>query len=291
MAELIAEAATAQDIGRRARQEDAVITQFRGTGEPGLAVLSDGMGGHDDGDLASRILAGEMFGELFLSAARAPLIRSSAPTIFAAALASANRRLQRHIEAGHIGTETGGTLVSVIVDGGALRWLSVGDSPLWLWRGGALQRLNEDHSLAPQIDMMAARGEIGAEEARDHADRNCLTSAVTGGAIPRVDCPEEPVPLQAGDMAILASDGLEVLDETRIAAIAARHRRRGCRAVAAALLTAVRHTDAPEQDNTSVVVIAVKPAPGSMRARLGAALSRLTALRAPLPRAGLRHRS
>lgn len=263
MPDLIAEAALAQDIGRRSRQEDAVIAHFCQRDDLGIAVLSDGMGGHEDGDLASRILAGEMFGELLLSSARRPLLRANAPEIFGAALNSANRRLQRHIEAGHIRKDTGGTLTSVMILGGELRWISVGDSPLYLLRGHRFLRLNEDHSMAPQIDLMVENGELDAEAARDHADRNCLTSAVTGRNIPRIDCPAEAIPLAAGDMLILASDGVNVLEDEQIGAIALRFRARGSRAVADALLDTVLRQEAPEQDNTSLVVIQVKRAPAT----------------------------
>lgn len=263
MIELIAEAATAQDIGCRKRQEDAVIAHFCQRDDLGIAVLSDGMGGHEDGDLASRILAGEMFGELLLSSARRPLFRANAPAILGAALGSANRRLQRHIDDGHISRDTGGTLTSVMILGGELRWISVGDSPLYLLRDHRFMRLNEDHSMAPQIDLMVENGELDAEAARRHADRNCLTSAVTGRRIPRIDCPDKALPMAPGDLLILASDGVNVLEDEHIGAIALRTRARGATAVAEGLLDAVRKQQTPDQDNTSLVVMHLRKAPAT----------------------------
>ncbi len=264
MAELIAEGTSAQDIGDRLRQEDAVIAQFP-QGGPGLAVLSDGMGGHDDGDLASRILVSEMFGEVFLAAARPEGDPSAAQKTFLGALDSANRRLQQHIGAGWISDDTGGTLLTVTVTDGQLRWISVGDSPLYLCRGDELHRLNEIHSMAMQLDLMVRNGAMDPAAARAHPHRHCLTSAVTGQKIGRIDCPEEAVPLLPGDVILLASDGLNVLDDGRIGALTRKARDKGCDAVARALLAEVRRENLPDQDNVSIVVIRMaeaRPAPG-----------------------------
>lgn len=255
MTDIVVEAHAVQSIGARSRQEDAVVAHFPCGDEFGFGILSDGMGGHEDGDLAARILAGEMFGELFISAARQGLMQDNAGTLLTAALGSANRKLRDHIEAGHISKDTGGTMLSVMVFRDQLRWISVGDSPLYLWRDGALRRLNEDHSMAPQIDMMVARGAIGVAEAETHPDRSCLTSAMTGRPIPRIDCPPEPFRLAAGDILILASDGIETLPSYEIAEVAEAHRHRTSATLAQALLAAVEARALPDQDNTSLAVI------------------------------------
>ena len=255
MPDLKAQAACGQHIGQRSRQEDAVIAQFPEGGLPGVAVLSDGMGGHDDGDLAGRILVSEMFGELYLAAAR-PVSGPDAPTaVFHAALERANTRLKQHIDAKCISADTGGTLLCVTVEGGALRWLSVGDSPLYLYRDGRLRRLNDLHSMAAQLDLMVRNGAMEASAAAEHPHRHCLTSAVTGQQIPRIDCPTDALALAPGDIVLLASDGLNVLDETEIAALLRQHVRADSASLARALLGAVRRREAPHQDNVSLVVI------------------------------------
>ncbi|SMX50141.1 PP2C family protein-serine/threonine phosphatase [Maliponia aquimaris] len=273
MPELVAEAATAQHIGDRQRQEDALIAHVPGGEGPGIAVLSDGMGGHDDGDLASRILVSEMFGELFLSAARQPLTQRGGDALFRAALDSANTRLHQHIGAGCISDDTGGTLVSVVLDEGRLRWLSVGDSLLYLCRGGSVKQLNQLHSMAAQLDLMVAQGAMDQSAARSHPHRHCLTSAVTGRQIPRIDCPDQALALRAEDTVLLASDGLNVLRSAEIAKLVARHAGHGSAAIARALVAAVGAKAAPDQDNVSVVVIRVSAAPPSappLTARLSA---------------------
>ncbi len=255
MVRLVAEAVTAIDVGQRSRQEDAVVADFSQGAELGLAVLSDGMGGHDDGDLASRILVSEMFGELFFSGARPDTMVENVKGTLQDALDVANRRLNNHSKTGSISKDTGGTLVSVAVIAQQLRWISVGDSPLYLLRDGNLHRLNEDHSMAPQIDLMVSRGVMDAETARNHPQRNCLTSALTGGKIPRIDCPDTGLTLMEDDIVILASDGLNVLPDAHIRDIVHGHCHKGSECISDELMKAVHALAVPDQDNISLVVI------------------------------------
>ncbi|MEM1100018.1 MAG: protein phosphatase 2C domain-containing protein [Pseudomonadota bacterium] len=256
MSELSARIAKAQHIGDRPRQEDAVAFHVAEDGEPTLAVLSDGMGGHADGDLASRIITGEVFGELYLAAARPKAFARSSGIIFDAALNAANQRLKESIEESLISKETGGTLICTSVHNGELRWLSVGDSMLYLFRDGQLRLLNDIHSLGAQLDRMAAADELPAEDAKDHPDRNCLTSAVTGGPIPKVDCPEQALALEAGDVILLASDGIEALKQRRLEKLIAQLREAGAD-LAAGVIEAIKTTGAEDQDNTSVIAIEI----------------------------------
>ncbi len=260
MPELIAQAATAMSIGRRPRQEDAVLADFSRGSDLGLAVLSDGMGGHNDGDLASRIIVGEMFGELFFSGARVEALQACTTEAFHHALGMANKSLKRHAEAGSISKDTGGTLVSVAVIKEKLRWISVGDSPLYLFRDRRLHRLNEIHSLAAQIDMMARCGELDSETARNHPQRGYLTSALTGGDVRHVDCPDTALHLRPDDIVLLASDGVNVLSDQQICELIARHRRSSSEVLANALLDEVHAQRARDQDNISIVAIKMRPA-------------------------------
>lgn len=260
MPELVADAVTLSNIGRRDRQEDAVIADFPSGGEFGLAVLSDGMGGHNDGDLASRILVSEMFGELYFSGARIQALAQNLPHVFQSALNVANKRLHRHTKSGALSPDTGGTLVSIALLNDQLSWISVGDSPLYLFRDGTLRRLNENHSLAPQIDLMVEQGLMDAEIARDHPQRGCLTSAVTGSGINRIDCPKSGTVLQDGDVVLLASDGINVMTDNEIARMIRRQRRKGPQKIAQGLLDHALSKDAPEQDNIALVVIGLSQA-------------------------------
>jgi serine/threonine protein phosphatase PrpC len=74
----------------------------------------------------------------------------------------------------------GTTMVGVLITPKTMEWISVGDSPLFLFREGVLHRLNADHSLSPLIDARAERGEITREEAENHPDRHTLQAALLG---------------------------------------------------------------------------------------------------------------
>jgi serine/threonine protein phosphatase PrpC len=76
-----------------------------------------------------------------------------------ASVEMANASLQAQIEAyPGPGSGMGGTVVATSLVDGGLQWVSVGDSLLYLLRDGMLKRLNDDHSMGPQIDLMAATG-------------------------------------------------------------------------------------------------------------------------------------
>ncbi|MEM1234067.1 MAG: protein phosphatase 2C domain-containing protein [Pseudomonadota bacterium] len=256
MAELATRITKAQHIGARVRQEDAVAFHASQSDEPSLALLSDGMGGHEDGDLASRMIVGEAFRELFLAAGRPTAFARRSGLVFDTALQAANRRLSESIDGNLISSEAGGTLICASVQDGRLRWLSVGDSVLYLFRAGCLQILNDIHSLGAQLDRMAAAHKLPAADAESHPDRACLTSAVTGGPITKVDCPEEGIELQDGDIVVLASDGVETMKPAQLEAIIAELAD-ARDDIAAGLVDGVRAAGGPNQDNISVIVIEI----------------------------------
>ena len=158
--------------------------------------------------------------------------------------------------------------MSLAIIGEQLRWISVGDSPLYLYRDRKLHRLNETHSMASQIDMMVRCGELDPDVGRDHPQRHCLTSAITGGAIRQVDCPDTALRLKADDIVILASDGLNAIPDHRICAVVKRHRRKQSDGIVQALLRAVRAMGLPHQDNVSLVVIKMQPAHQKWQSRV-----------------------
>lgn len=275
MTALAIDAAAALSPGARARQEDALASAFHQGGDLGFAILSDGMGGHAAGDVASRMIVAEIFAELTLATAVPGFSPAQVPMLLRRAVEVANDCLAAHVAEVPSSRGMGGTVIVAVVAEGRLYWVSVGDSPLYLWRGGALRRLNADHSMAPQIDLMVARGMMDAETGRNHPQRSCLTSALTGDPLAEVDCPETPLALEPGDLVLVASDGIMTLPEPRIAKMLKAARRRGSGEIVERLLSAVAAAEAPEQDNTGLVVLKARALPSPQAARSGA------------PRAGL----
>lgn len=151
--------------------------------------------------------------------------------------------------------QSGTTLVAAVVSSFGVRWVSVGDSPLFLWRNGELMRLNEDHSMRSVLALQVAEGELRAEELKTHPQRNMLTSAVCGGEIELFDLPEDAFFLEEGDILLAASDGVLTLEEEVISGILETHRERTASEIVAGLLDAVKEAKEPRQDNTTVAVV------------------------------------
>ena len=277
-AEIAIDAASALCQGARSRQEDALATSFAQGAEIGFAVLSDGMGGHAAGDVASRIIVAEIFAELTLRIGDPDLAEADIPELLCNATNVANRRIRARIDSEPEAAGMGGTVIVVVVLEGRLYWLSVGDSPLYLYRDGRLTRLNDDHSLAPQIDLMVREGLIDPETGRNHPQRNCLTSALIGEAIAVIDCPEQAFLLQDRDLVLAASDGLQYLPDDDIEAVLARAMGDHSASIANALIAGVTARGDPEQDNISVVVL--KASDTAAEQRLAPRLSPRTMLRA-----------
>ena len=241
--------------GVREVQEDSygVIPRAEFSGAPGdlFLVVADGMGGHAAGEVASSLAVNTFAGTFLQSATTCDAGR------LWDCLEEANRRIAKEVEAhGKAVAGMGTTLVAVLLRGSSARWLSVGDSPLFLVRGSQLQRLNRIHSKATELADQVSAGLITEAQARQDPARHTLMSALIGESIYEVDDPP-PVSVLAGDILIAATDGIETLTDKEIAAVAAANASQGAAAVADALLDAVTQKQMPRQDNTTVVVVRV----------------------------------
>lgn len=244
--------ATAQITGARDYQEDTVAVQVLAADAAAhagelLLVLADGMGGHAGGEVASRLVVEQFCRAYAASPANiADALRSS--------LDSANERLaEAAADAPRLGG-MGTTLVSCVVSESLLYWISVGDSPLWLCRDGALQRLNADHSMVPLLDDMVRTGLMDRAAAMVDVRRSLLRSAVAGKSIALVDFCPEPVSLQAGDIVVLASDGVETLTREQLAALLHQPHDQPLQQLATSLMAAIEAVGKDGQDNASVVL-------------------------------------
>ena len=136
-----------------------------------------------------------------------------------ACLAAANDAIARAADDDPALKNMGTTVVAAAISQSGLDWISVGDSPLWLFRDDKLHRLNADHSMAPVLANWVAVGRMTKEEAARSSRRHSLRSAVMGDEIPLIDVSSQSVGIRKDDQLLLASDGLMTLEDEEIARI------------------------------------------------------------------------
>lgn len=219
-----------QHQGARPYQEDSWRLVTLGDGSL-LAVVADGMGGHAGGAVASQLAV-----DAFIHAVEQGGGLDDG-------LRDANQAVGRGALARHELTGMGATLVAVQLRGDEVRWISVGDSPFYLVEAGKLVRLNADHSMAPQIDALVARGMLSEEEAEHHPGRHTLREAVMGEPLTLIDKGSRRLGPDA--RLLLCSDGVQSLKMEQLLAQAALP---VDRIIAAVLATAKEH-----QDNITVI--------------------------------------
>ncbi|WP_309665965.1 protein phosphatase 2C domain-containing protein [Tabrizicola sp.] len=252
--------ASAISQGARDYQEDAITSDFLVGADAGFVVLADGMGGHAAGDVASKIVLTEVYSELKFQYADVDAFEVRAPEILRNIADHANERLRHHARQHPETAGMGATLVVPVMLENRLFWISIGDSPLFLYRNGVLTQINEDHSMAPQIDYLVKSGLMDAKAGANHPDRNCLISVLMGSKIARVDCPPKPMMLRVGDIVICASDGLQFLPDAQIERLLTKNRKKRSTEIAEVLLDEIKRLDDPDQDNLSFCVIKVNDA-------------------------------
>jgi len=248
-------AAGFSDVGRvRTTNEDTFVVDSTLR----LFAVADGMGGHGAGEVASGLAIEALTG--FVS-------RSSSDTDFSwpygldgtlsfdgnrlkTAIHLANRRVFRAAESNDDYSGMGTTLVGLLVNGSHVIVGHVGDSRLYLLRGGAIEQKTEDDSWVATI--LARDPAAKGVDLSKHPMRNVLTSAI--GARDQVEVHIAEIPVTAGDTLLLCSDGLHgslgpqalqsILDEEPDVQAAAQ------RLVVSAL-------DAGSRDNVTALVVRI----------------------------------
>jgi len=218
--------------------------------QPLLAVIADGMGGHVSGEVASKLTC-----RRYIEAFSAN--KSNIAQRLDDSLTASNQALEFAIRDNPALTGMGCTFLAIYLDSAGLRWVSVGDTALLLYRNGTLRRLNADHSLGAMLNRQVEAGLIPEEAAKSDPRRRALRSALTGSQIPLKDSEFNPLPLESSDQIVLATDGLEVLSGNEIASIIKEHEESSAEEIAKSLMDAVEKKQAEYQDNTTVIVLRV----------------------------------
>jgi serine/threonine protein phosphatase PrpC len=209
-AQLIVGART--DVGSvRTRNEDSIYTEpldSPQTREHGwVGVVADGLGGHPSGDFASRLAA---------QTTRDVFYKRSHETIgerLRAAVEKANDVIVQTAQTETQHADMASTITAAVIHGASVFMAQVGDSRGYLIRNGRVRRVTRDHSL---VDELLRAGELTAQEALHHPQRNVITRALGVKATVEVDVFEEK--LRNADVILLCSDGLyRMVEDAEIA--------------------------------------------------------------------------
>lgn len=244
----------ASDVGLvREINEDAFLVA------PPVFVVADGMGGHDRGDVASRIVVEE-----FSALAESGYDATRGPEAIAATLRSSQARIAEYDAgqraAGAQDFAAGTTaVVALVVEqtqgdvGGPTEpmWLlaNLGDSRIYRYNDSVLEQVSVDHSVVQEL---VDAGTISLADAAVHPERHIITRALGGSGSTEADF--FVLPLAGAERLLLCSDGVSgMIDDDQIADILSRTsdpRDAADRVVAAAVAAGGR-------DNATAVVVDV----------------------------------
>lgn len=233
------------DTGRlRESNQDSVFCEENAVGAfPNLFLVADGMGGHNAGDLASKICVEQYVERMRNSDKRTP-VSAMQDAVKAANDAIIEKSMEDPVYRG-----MGTTLVGLMIEEHFAYIVNIGDSRLYLIRD-QIQQITVDHSL---VEEMVLSGEIEKAQMRTHPNKNIITRALGTAREPRPDCFE--IEVRSGDIFLLCSDGLSnMLDDKEIEQIIREEEvleNAGKRLVEAA-------NEAGGKDNISVVLVRVE---------------------------------
>jgi PPM family protein phosphatase len=248
------EVASLSDVGcQRENNEDSHLywepaedKEFQRKGR--LAVIADGMGGHEGGQEASRLAVEtvqEVYDKSFHDDPQAALVDS---------LVTAHTRILIYAEQHPAFQGMGTTCTAFVIRDRQLYFAHVGDSRLYLVRDARILRLTRDHSY---VGRLVESGLVRAEDAEKHPQRHILTAALGAGTELAVETAGQGMALQDGDDLLLCTDGLwsVVTEEELVTAVSSNPPAECC----AALVKLALQRGGP--DNITLQVVHVMPQP------------------------------
>lgn len=209
------------DLGRtRPINEDGYyISEYSREYDTMYAIVADGMGGHKAGEVASS-LAIEQISSYINRGFCVDMSVAELKDLLVTAVKHANRAIfeKSKEDPSCLGMGTTMTLCFLVGERGVVA--HVGDSRAYLLRGGSLHQVTTDHSLVNELVM---KGQISAEEAANHPQKNVITRALGTDAGVEIDLYEFKI--QPDDLLLLCSDGLSnMLSDSELAELMARGR-------------------------------------------------------------------
>ena len=194
---------SATDVGqKRKMNQDYVFVSESPVGNlPNLFVVADGMGGHNAGDYASSHAVQTLVDEIREDKDFNPI------KIIRHAIETANTEILNQAQNNESLKGMGTTIVAATIVGHYAYVANVGDSRLYVVQD-QIHQVTKDHSL---VQEMVRMGELKAEEAKNHPDKNIITRAL--GAERTVDIDFFDLKLEPGSTILMCSDGLSNMVE------------------------------------------------------------------------------
>jgi|SRR5579862_8267957 len=228
----------------------------------GLFVVADGMGGHNAGEVASRLAVEAINGFLAMSRdgedftwpyGLNPSLSFHGNRLMTA-IKLANRRVFKAGESRDEYTGLGTTVVAAIVDEDQIIFSGVGDSRIYLYSGGALEQITEDDSwMATILARDPGKGKDDVSLA-SHPMRHVLTNVLGAREPLEMDVVERP--FASGDLLLLCSDGLHgALDDTTLEHVLASNQ--SAELMAEELVRTALERDG--NDNITALVVRLQP--------------------------------
>lgn len=201
----IVEACILTDVGcYREHNEDCIVyirpaddSQLKRSGV--LAIVADGMGGHQAGEVASRIAVDVIRRSYYQQDQEDPSLALRKAFIEANQVIYTASTQELHLQG------MGTTATALVLREGQVYVAHVGDSRLYRLYGDELLLLTEDHTM---VMGMLKSGLITVEQARFHPNKNIITRALGTHPNVEVDIGQDLQPARVGDYFVLCSDGL-----------------------------------------------------------------------------------
>jgi protein phosphatase len=172
-----------------------------------LAVVCDGMGGHEGGREASNRAIKAIFETFERGSQQAELTPRGRADLLRAAITQANTEVYS-LAPPELHARPGSTVVAILVHPGGAEIAHVGDSRVYVVHGSQVIPLTRDHSV---VEQLVAAGVLTPEQASKHPDANQIVRALGMKPDVEVDLAETPYSFVAGDTFILCSDGMSDL--------------------------------------------------------------------------------
>lgn len=163
-----------------------------------MLIVADGMGGHQAGEVASRMATDIISHEYFKQ-------NDTVEKNLAKVLTLANKTIFEKASTSDAHKGMGTTCTVLVVIDKAVYYAHVGDSRAYIQKGNSIMQITSDHTYVQEL---VNNGDITAEEAATHPKRNILTNAMGTKPDMRIDTGKCEHPLEEHDRLLLCSDGL-----------------------------------------------------------------------------------